>query len=64
MGAGLEALLPLAKAFEVGGGAVAEPAVELGLVFELLAAGAGVSCEALTPLYLRPSEAELKSQRG
>ena len=46
MGAGLEALLPLAKAFEVGGGAVAEPAVELGLVFELLAAGAGDDEEA------------------
>ena len=32
---------PLAQSFEIGGGAVAEPAVELGRVFELLAAEAG-----------------------
>jgi len=30
----------------------------------VLAAGGGVSAEALTPLYLRPSEAELKARRG
>jgi tRNA threonylcarbamoyladenosine biosynthesis protein TsaB len=29
-----------------------------------LLAGGGVSAEALAPLYLRPSEAELKSRRG
>src|SRR5215468_481641 len=29
----------------------------------VLAAGGGVSAEALTPLYLRPSEAELKARR-
>jgi len=29
-----------------------------------LAAGAGVGAEALAPLYLRPSEAELKARRG
>jgi tRNA threonylcarbamoyladenosine biosynthesis protein TsaB len=30
----------------------------------LLAAGGGVGAEALVPLYLRPSEAELKARRG
>ena len=30
----------------------------------VLAAGAGVGAEALAPLYLRPSEAELKARRG
>ncbi len=35
---------------------------ELGHV--LLAAGGGVGAEALVPLYLRPSEAELKARRG
>jgi len=30
----------------------------------LLAAGRAVSAEALAPLYLRPSEAELKARRG
>jgi tRNA threonylcarbamoyladenosine biosynthesis protein TsaB len=30
----------------------------------VLVAGGGVSAEALAPLYLRPSEAELKSRRG
>ena len=34
-------VLPVAEAGDVGGGAVALPAVELGLVFELLAALAG-----------------------
>lgn len=29
-----------------------------------LASGAGVDAESLTPLYLRPSEAELKARRG
>jgi len=30
----------------------------------VLAAGDGVGAEALVPLYLRPSEAELKARRG
>lgn len=38
--------IPGAEAFEVGGGAIAEPAVELGGVFELLAAAAGDGDEA------------------
>jgi len=35
-----------------------------GLGLAVLAAGGGVSAEVLAPLYLRPSEAELKSRRG
>ena len=35
-----------------------------GLGRAALAAGAGVGAEVLAPLYLRPSEAELKSRRG
>ena len=34
-------LSPLAQPFEIRGGAVAEPAVELGGIFELLATEAG-----------------------
>ena len=35
-----------------------------GLGHAVLAAGGGVNAEALAPLYLRPSEAELKARRG
>ncbi len=35
-----------------------------GLGHAVLAAGGGVNAEALVPLYLRPSEAELKARRG
>jgi len=40
----------------------ASAVAELG--HAVLAAGGGVSAEALVPLYLRPSEAELKARRG
>jgi hypothetical protein len=43
-------LLPDAEAFDIGGGAVAEPAIELCRVFELLAARSGDGKEAARDL--------------
>lgn len=40
------------------------PAAVAQLGHAVLVAGAGVSAEAIAPLYLRPSEAELKARRG
>jgi len=70
LGDGVEACRPWLK--RLGAGARVAPAAQrlpsaaavAGLGREVLAAGGGVSAEALAPLYLRPSEAELKSRRG
>ena len=40
------------------------PAAVAQLGHAMLAAGGGVAAEAVVPLYLRPSEAELKARRG
>ena len=70
LGDGVEACRPWLG--RLGAGAQVAPAVQrlpsaaavAGLGLAVLAAGGGVSAEALAPLYLRPSEAELKSRRG
>jgi tRNA threonylcarbamoyladenosine biosynthesis protein TsaB len=70
LGDGIEACRPWLD--RLGAGAQVAPAAQrlpsaatvAGLGFAVLAAGGGVSAEALAPLYLRPSEAELKSRRG
>jgi tRNA A37 threonylcarbamoyladenosine modification protein TsaB len=40
------------------------PAVVGALGHAMLAAGEGIPGEQLAPLYLRPSEAELRARRG
>jgi tRNA threonylcarbamoyladenosine biosynthesis protein TsaB len=70
LGDGIEACRPWLD--RLGAGARVAPAAQrlpsaaavAGLGLAVLAAGGGVSAEALAPLYLRPSEAELKSRRG
>jgi len=70
LGDGIEACRPWLQ--RLGDGARVAPAAQrlpsAAVVAELgralLAAGEGVGAEALAPLYLRPSEAELKSRRG
>jgi len=70
LGDGVEACRPWLD--RLGAGAQVAPAAQrlpsaaavAGLGLAVLAAGGGVSAEALAPLYLRPSEAELKSRRG
>ena len=70
LGDGVEACRPWLG--RLWAGAQVAPAVQrlpsaaavAGLGLAVLAAGGGVSAEALAPLYLRPSEAELKSRRG
>jgi tRNA threonylcarbamoyladenosine biosynthesis protein TsaB len=70
LGDGIEACRPWLE--RLGAGARVAPAAQrlpsaaavAGLGLAALAAGGGVSAEALAPLYLRPSEAELKSRRG
>ena len=70
LGDGVEACRPWLD--RLGAGARVAPAAQrlpsaaavAGLGLAVLAAGGGVSAEALAPLYLRPSEAELKSRRG
>jgi len=70
LGDGIEACRPWLD--RLGAGARVAPAAQrlpsaaavAGLGLGMLAAGGGVSAEALAPLYLRPSEAELKSRRG
>ena len=70
LGDGVEACRPWLD--RLGAGARVAPAAQrlpsaaavAGLGLAVLAGGGGVSAEALAPLYLRPSEAELKSRRG
>jgi tRNA threonylcarbamoyladenosine biosynthesis protein TsaB len=70
LGDGVEACRPWLD--RLGAGAQVAPAAQrlpsagavAGLGLAMLAAGGGVSAEALAPLYLRPSEAELKARRG
>jgi tRNA threonylcarbamoyladenosine biosynthesis protein TsaB len=70
LGDGIEACRPWLD--RLGAGARVAPSAQrlpsAAVVAELgraaLAAGDGVSAEALAPLYLRPSEAELKARRG
>lgn len=70
LGDGIEACRPWLG--RLGAGVRVAPAAQrlpsAAVVAELgraaLAAGGGVSAEALVPLYLRPSEAELKSRRS
>jgi len=70
LGDGIEACRPWLS--RLGAGArMAPPAQRLpsaaavaGLGRAALAAGAGVGAESLAPLYLRPSEAELKARRS
>jgi tRNA threonylcarbamoyladenosine biosynthesis protein TsaB len=70
LGDGVEACRPWLD--RLGAGVRVAPAAQrlpsaaavAGLGLAVLAAGGGVSAEALAPLYLRPSEAELKSRRG
>lgn len=70
LGDGIEACRPWLG--RLGDGARVAPAAQrlpsaaavAGLGSAALAAGAGVGAEALAPLYLRPSEAELKARRS
>jgi tRNA threonylcarbamoyladenosine biosynthesis protein TsaB len=70
LGDGVEACRPWLD--RLGAGAQVAPAAQrlpsagavAGLGLAMLAAGGGVRAEALAPLYLRPSEAELKARRG
>jgi tRNA threonylcarbamoyladenosine biosynthesis protein TsaB len=70
LGNGIEACRPWLD--RLGAGAQVAPAAQrmpsaaavAGLGLALLAAGGGVSADTLAPLYLRPSEAELKARRG
>jgi tRNA threonylcarbamoyladenosine biosynthesis protein TsaB len=70
LGDGIEACRPWLE--RLGAGVRVAPAAQrlpsaavvAGLGRAALAAGAGVEAEALAPLYLRPSEAELKARRS
>jgi tRNA threonylcarbamoyladenosine biosynthesis protein TsaB len=70
LGDGIEACRPWLE--RLGAGVRVAPAAQrlpsaavvAGLGRAALAAGAGVDAEALAPLYLRPSEAELKARRS
>jgi tRNA threonylcarbamoyladenosine biosynthesis protein TsaB len=70
LGDGIDACRPWLD--RLGGGLLIAPAAQRSpsaaavavLGRAVLAAGAGVGAEALAPLYLRPSEAELKARRA